>query len=267
MRHRRTAQRRQVHALQRADRPARRGELPVLHDRAQRRHRRGAGSAPRAARRDRHVRRRCCRRRWSSSTSRGSSPARRKAKGLGNQFLAHIRETDAIVHVVRCFEDDNVVHVGGRIDPVSDIEMIDTELALADLATVDKQIAKSRSRRAPAATRRPQRTRRRAGEGRSGARRRASRRAPPTSITRSSEVLKPFFLLTMKPTMYVANVAERGFHDNPLLARGRGARGEGRRAGGRRSARRSRPRSPTSKARTSRVSRGPRTLPSPASTA
>src|SRR5437879_10080395 len=65
-----------------------------------------------------------------------------KGEGLGNQFLANIRETDAIANVVRCFEDDNVVHVAGKIDPVSDIETINTELALADLATVDKQLAK-----------------------------------------------------------------------------------------------------------------------------
>ncbi len=65
-----------------------------------------------------------------------------KGEGLGNQFLANIRETDAIAHVVRCFEDDNVVHVSGKVNPVSDIETINTELALADLATVDKQLAK-----------------------------------------------------------------------------------------------------------------------------
>ncbi|MGH8802259.1 MAG: GTPase, partial [Casimicrobiaceae bacterium] len=65
-----------------------------------------------------------------------------KGEGLGNQFLANIRETDAIAHVVRCFEDPNVVHVGGRIDPIADVETINTELALADLATVDRQIAK-----------------------------------------------------------------------------------------------------------------------------
>src|SRR5688572_7245987 len=65
-----------------------------------------------------------------------------KGEGLGNQFLAHIRETDAIAHVVRCFEDPNVVHVSGRIDPLHDIEIIDTELALADLATVDKALAR-----------------------------------------------------------------------------------------------------------------------------
>ena len=66
-----------------------------------------------------------------------------KGEGLGNQFLANIRETDAIAHVVRCFDDPNVVHVAGKVDPVSDIEIINTELALADLATVEKQLAKN----------------------------------------------------------------------------------------------------------------------------
>ena len=76
-----------------------------------------------------------------------------KGEGLGNQFLANIRETDAIVHVVRCFDDDNIVHVTGKVDPLSDIETIETELALADLATVDKTLAQSASWRSPAATR------------------------------------------------------------------------------------------------------------------
>ena len=71
-----------------------------------------------------------------------------KGEGLGNQFLANIRETDAIAHVVRCFDDDNVVHVAGKVDPVSDIETINTELALADLATVEKQLAEVREDRA-----------------------------------------------------------------------------------------------------------------------
>src|SRR5580700_9816054 len=65
-----------------------------------------------------------------------------KGEGLGNQFLANIRETDAIIHVVRCFEDDNVIHVEGRVDPVADVETINTELALADLATVEKQLSR-----------------------------------------------------------------------------------------------------------------------------
>ncbi len=139
-----------------------------------------------------------------------------KGEGLGNQFLATIRETDAIAHVVRCFQDDNVVHVAGRIDPVSDIETINTELALADLATVDKQIAKYEK---PA----------RAGD--KEAQRIVSvlkkieavldKGSPARTADLYAEeklALQPFFLLTMKPTMYVANVAEHGFRDNPLLA-------------------------------------------------
>jgi GTP-binding protein YchF len=138
-----------------------------------------------------------------------------KGEGLGNQFLATIRETDAIAHVVRCFVDENVVHVAGRIDPVSDIETINTELALADLAAVDKQIAKYEK---PA----------RAGD--KDAQRivavlkkveavldAGSPARTALLYAEEKDVLKPFFLLTMKPTMYVANVAERGFHDNPLL--------------------------------------------------
>ena len=79
-----------------------------------------------------------------------------KGEGLGNKFLANIRETDAIAHVVRCFEDPNVVHVAGKVDPVSDIETINTELALADLDAVEKQLSKhaARSRRPPATRRR-----------------------------------------------------------------------------------------------------------------
>jgi GTP-binding protein YchF len=138
-----------------------------------------------------------------------------KGEGLGNQFLANIRETDAIAHVVRCFADDNVVHVAGKIDPVSDIETINTELALADLAGVAKQLAKYEK---PA----------RAGDKEAQRIVSALKKAeavldqgrPARSAdlyAEEKETLKPFFLLTMKPTMYVANVAERGFHDNPLL--------------------------------------------------
>ena len=139
-----------------------------------------------------------------------------KGEGLGNQFLATIRETDAIAHVVRCFVDDNVVHVAGKIDPVGDIETINTELALADLASVEKQIAKYDK---PA----------RAGD--KDAQRivavlrkvevvlDAGRPARSADLyAEEKAALQPFFLLTMKPTMYVANVAESGFHDNPMLA-------------------------------------------------
>ena len=140
-----------------------------------------------------------------------------KGEGLGNQFLANIRETDAIAHVVRCFEDDNVVHVGGKIDPVSDIATIDTELALADLATVEKQLAKyekaaraggdKEAQRIVAALKKVEVV---LDQGR------PARAADLYAEERA--VLRPYFLLTMKPTMYVANVGERGFHDNPLLS-------------------------------------------------
>ena len=141
-----------------------------------------------------------------------------KGEGLGNKFLANIRETDAIAHVVRCFEDDNVVHVTGRVDPISDIETINTELALADLATIEKQYARyakvaktggdKEAQRIVAALDRLQPV---LNEGK-----------PARSIDFSKEelvVVRPLFLLTMKPTMYVANVGENGFRDNPLLAR------------------------------------------------
>jgi GTP-binding protein YchF len=141
-----------------------------------------------------------------------------KGEGLGNQFLANIRETDAIAHVVRCFLDDNVVHVAGKVDPVSDIETINTELALADLATVDKQLARyakvaraggdKEAQRLVAVLEKVQPV---LNEGR-----------PARSLPLAREelaLLKPLFLLTMKPTMYVANVAEHGFADNALLER------------------------------------------------
>lgn len=139
-----------------------------------------------------------------------------KGEGLGNQFLANIRETDAIAHVVRCFQDENVVHVSGKVDPVSDIETIHTELALADLASVEKQVAKvekvarsggdKEAKRLFEALKKVQAV---LDEGR------PARTAELYNEER--ELLKPFFLLTMKPTMYVANVDEHGFHDNPLL--------------------------------------------------
>jgi ribosome-binding ATPase len=150
-----------------------------------------------------------------------------KGEGLGNKFLANIRETDAIAHVVRCFVDDNVVHVAGKIDPVSDIETINTELALADLATVEKTMARY------------------AKLAKSGGDKEAQRivavldkvlpvlnqARPASSLAFSREeqqVLQPLCLMTAKPVMYVANVDEKGFRDNPLLARVEGyARAEG----------------------------------------
>ena len=139
-----------------------------------------------------------------------------KGEGLGNQFLANIRETDAIVHVVRCFEDSNVLHVSGKIDPLSDIEIINTELALADLATVDKALV----RYTKAA---------RAGGDKEAQRLVAAlekcvavlnEAKPVRSLDLYDEeraVLKPLCLITAKPTMYVANVKEGGFADNPHL--------------------------------------------------
>ena len=137
-----------------------------------------------------------------------------KGEGLGNKFLANIRETDAIVHVVRCFEDADVVHVAGRIDPVSDIETINTEIALADLDSVEKQLSKyekvaqtggdKEAQRLVAALRRIREV--------------LNSGSPARTAELSKEeraVLKPLFLLTMKPTMYVANVGEQG--SRPLL--------------------------------------------------
>jgi ribosome-binding ATPase len=138
-----------------------------------------------------------------------------KGEGLGNQFLANIRETDAIVNVVRCFEDSNVVHVSGRIDPVSDVEVIATELALADLATAEKahvrDVKKARSgdKEAQKLIAVLDRLIPHLNEAR-----------PARSLSLSAdelELLKPLCLLTVKPAMYVANVDEHGFDENPLL--------------------------------------------------
>ena len=138
-----------------------------------------------------------------------------KGEGLGNQFLANIRETDAVVHVVRCFTDDNVVHVSGKIDPLSDIETIDTELALADLATVDKTLARYRK---PAQS----------GDKEAKllvavlekVQAQLNQAKPVRSLALSKEELaniKPFCLITAKPALYAANVAEHGFGDDNAL--------------------------------------------------
>jgi GTP-binding protein YchF len=139
-----------------------------------------------------------------------------KGEGLGNQFLATIRETDAIAHVVRCFEDPNVVHVGGRIDPLGDVETINTELALADLATVDKQITKVEKLARAGGDKDAQRTFAVLSKVRAA----LNEARPARTVDLYDEeraLLKPYFLLTMKPTLYVANVAEHGFEGNPLL--------------------------------------------------
>jgi GTP-binding protein YchF len=137
-----------------------------------------------------------------------------KGEGLGNQFLANIRETDAIVHVVRCFSDDNVIHVAGKIDPLSDIEVIDTELALADMTAVERALNRYSK------------------QAKSGGDKDAKLLVPILekclvqlnqakairALDFSKEewaLLKPFYLITAKPVLYVANVKEGGFENNP----------------------------------------------------
>ena len=141
-----------------------------------------------------------------------------KGEGLGNQFLANIRETDAIAHVVRCFENDNVVHVAGRVDPVSDIEVIDTELALADLATVEKALARYAKVARAGGDKEAQRLVAVLEKALAG----LNEGQPVRALDLYDEeraLLKPLFLLTAKPTMYVANVDEHGLEGNPLLQR------------------------------------------------
>jgi GTP-binding protein YchF len=138
-----------------------------------------------------------------------------KGEGLGNKFLANIRETDAIAEVVRCFEDDNVVHVSGSVDPIRDIEVIHTELALADLETVEKSIsrvskvAKSGNKEAKSQLALLERVREHLDAG---------------SLARTLDLdagelkqIHDLHLLTLKPTMYIANVQEDGFENNPYL--------------------------------------------------
>jgi hypothetical protein len=138
-----------------------------------------------------------------------------EGEGLGNRFLSHIRETDAIAHVVRCFEDDNVVHVDGRIDPIDDITTINTELALADLDTVtrslDKQTRKARSgdKNAAAIVAVLERLDIQLSEGL------PVRMLDFNDVER--KIVRELFLLTSKPTMYIANVAEDGLGDNPMV--------------------------------------------------
>lgn len=139
-----------------------------------------------------------------------------KGEGLGNQFLANIRECDAIAHIVRCFDDDNIVHVAGKVDPLDDINVINTELALADLQTVEKAINRYSK------------------QARSGGDKEALKlvtvlekvlpvlnegKAVRTLKLSAEElaIIRPLFLLTVKPVMYVANVEEGGFDNNPLL--------------------------------------------------
>jgi len=139
-----------------------------------------------------------------------------KGEGLGNQFLANIRETDAVVHVVRCFEDENVIHVAGQVNPISDIEVINTELALADMSTAEKAMLRAQK------------------TGRAGdkeAQRLAGLLEKIIAVLNEArsirsmnldkddlDLIKPYCFITAKPAMYVANVKEDGFTDNPHLA-------------------------------------------------
>ncbi len=138
-------------------------------------------------------------------------------EGLGNKFLAHIRETDATVNVVRCFDDDNVIHVAGKVDPISDIEVIQTELCLADLATVEKalhrhtKVARSGDKDAQKLVALLERCQSALNEN-----------IPVRALEFSKEeqpLVKSFSLITAKPAMFVGNVAEDGFENNPYLDR------------------------------------------------
>ena len=141
-----------------------------------------------------------------------------KGEGLGNQFLSHIRETDAIVNVVRCFDDENVIHVAGKVDPVSDIEVIQTELCLADLATVDKSLARYTKQAKAGGDKEAQRL----VDVLKKCEAALNQGQPVRGIDFSKEervVLKPLCLITAKPALFVGNVAEDGFVNNPYLDR------------------------------------------------
>jgi len=138
-----------------------------------------------------------------------------QGEGLGNKFLSHIRETDAIVHVVRCFEDENVTHVSGKVCPATDIEVINTELALADLETVDRALqrvqkgVKSGDKTAIIENAILERIKKHLNDGK-----------PARALEFSKDeqpLLNSFHLMTLKPTLYAANVSEKGFENNPML--------------------------------------------------
>ena len=140
-----------------------------------------------------------------------------KGEGLGNQFLAHIRETHAIAHLVRCFEDDDITHVAGRIDPLDDIETIDTELLLADLETVDKSLQKAERN---AKTNEKSALLRRDTLRKLAAALEAGRPARSIELAAAeAEIANELHLITAKPVMYIANVSEDALGDNPLVER------------------------------------------------
>lgn len=138
-----------------------------------------------------------------------------KGEGLGNKFLSHIRETDAITHVVRCFEDDDIAHVAGRIGPLDDIEVINTELALADLDTVERGLQRA-EKTAKAGDKDAIRLR----DLLKKVREHLDAGKPARSLIKDADerrLLQELHLITLKPAMYVANVAETGFTNNPHL--------------------------------------------------
>lgn len=138
-----------------------------------------------------------------------------KGEGLGNQFLANIRETDAIAHVVRCFQDDNVIHVAGKIDPLSDIEVINTELALADMASVEKALL-----RASKAARTGNKDEQAKKDVLEKVFKQLDAGEPARTLLLTVDekaLLRDLCLMTLKPAMYIANVQDDGFENNPLL--------------------------------------------------
>ncbi len=153
-----------------------------------------------------------------------------KGEGLGNQFLAHIRETDAIAHVVRCFVNDDIVHVAGKVDPIADIDVIDTELCLADLTSVEKAVDRA-AKAAKAGDKDAVRKR----DLFTRLREHLNQGKPARSMQLTPEDradLRELHLLTLKPIMYVANVNETGFTNNPYLDKVKAARDAGGRRGG-----------------------------------
>ena len=138
-----------------------------------------------------------------------------KGEGLGNQFLGNIRETDAIVHVVRCFEDDNVIHVAGKIDPINDIEVINTELALADMTTVEKAL--QRAAKASKSGNKDELAKKQVLEKVSA---QLDEGKPVRALDLTEDevkLIKEYCLITIKPTLYIANVQDDGFKNNPML--------------------------------------------------
>src|SRR5688572_10794372 len=138
-----------------------------------------------------------------------------KGEGLGNKFLANIRETDGVINMVRCFVNDNVVHVAGKVDPVSDIETIHTELALADLETVEKAALRA-GKTAKAGDKEAIRL----GALLDKVRAQLDQGKPVRALKLGKEdllLLRPLCLMTAKPAIYVANVDDQGFENNPLL--------------------------------------------------